>query len=81
VPQLTAWALAAAARGDAVTRRYLEEAGPGFRDMTRLAASPRSLWRDILAENREEVARALAAMVRQLGRERYRTAGRSGRAS
>jgi prephenate dehydrogenase len=81
VPQLTAWALAAAARGDAVTRRYLDEAGPGFRDMTRLAASPRSLWRDILAENREEVARALAAMVRQLGRERYRTAGRPRRVS
>jgi prephenate dehydrogenase len=38
--------------------------------MTRLAASPRGLWRDILAENRDEVARALAAMVRQLGRQK-----------
>jgi prephenate dehydrogenase len=70
VPQITAWALHAAARGDAVTRRHLAQAGPGFRDMTRLAASPRGLWRDILAENRDEVARALAAMVRQLGRQK-----------
>jgi prephenate dehydrogenase len=79
VPQLTAWALAAAARGDAVTRRYLDQAGPGFRDMTRLAASPPSLWRDILQENRREVLRALAAVKRSLGRELPRRRARSRR--
>ncbi len=68
VPQLVAWALMAAARGDAVTARRLELAGPGFRDMTRLARSPLSLWRQILAENRTEVARALRAFQGRLRR-------------
>jgi prephenate dehydrogenase len=67
-PQLLAWALDAAARGDAVSGRHLALAGPGFRDMTRLAKSPRPLWREILAENRAEVARALAAVSRALRR-------------
>jgi prephenate dehydrogenase len=30
-------------------------AGPGFRDFTRIAASDPSVWRDILASNREEL--------------------------
>jgi prephenate dehydrogenase len=68
VPQLVAWALMAAARGDAVAARRLGLAGPGFRDMTRLARSPRSLWRQILAENRPEVARALRAFQGRLKR-------------
>ena len=62
VPQIAAWALLAAARGDAVARRHLAVAGPGFRDMTRLAKSPPRLWREILRQNRREVARALAAL-------------------
>jgi prephenate dehydrogenase len=69
VPQLVSWALLGAARADAVTRRHLHVAGPGFRDMTRLARSPRGLWRQILTENRVEVARALRIFVRSLGRE------------
>jgi prephenate dehydrogenase len=67
-PQVVSWALAAAAAGDATTRRLRGLAGPGFRDMTRLARSPRALWREILAENRTEVARALASVSRRLGR-------------
>jgi prephenate dehydrogenase len=66
VPQLVSWALLAAARGDRVARRALALAGPGFRDMTRLARSPRGLWREILAQNRPEVARAMAALRRRL---------------
>lgn len=66
LPQLVAWALMDAARGDAVAARRLRLAGPGFRDMTRLARSPRPLWREILAENRPEVARALRAVRRRL---------------
>jgi prephenate dehydrogenase len=66
VPQIVAWALAEAAGSDAVTRRHLREAGPGFRDMTRLARSPRRLWRDILEANRKELARALTAFRRHL---------------
>jgi len=43
-------------------------AGPGFADMTRLAASPRGLWREILRENRAEVARARRALRAALAR-------------
>ena len=65
-PQVVAWALLEAARGDAVAGRHLGRAGPGFRGMTRLARSPRPLWKDILEANRVEVRRALAALVRRL---------------
>jgi prephenate dehydrogenase len=74
-PQVVAWALLEAARGDAVARRHLRRAGPGFRDMTRLARSPRPLWRDILDANRVEVGRALAALVRGLEPRRRRSHG------
>lgn len=66
VPQLVSWALLGSAQDDPIVRRHLTRAGPGFRDMTRLARSPRGLWRDILGENRDEVRRALAAVVRRL---------------
>jgi hypothetical protein len=36
--------------------------------MTRLARSPRPLWKDILDANRVEVRRALAALVRRVER-------------
>lgn len=68
VPQVASCALLEAARADPVAARHLGLAGPGFRDMTRLAGSPRPLWREILAENRREVARALAALRSTLDR-------------
>jgi prephenate dehydrogenase len=80
-PQVVAWALLDAARGDAVARPHLRRAGPGFRDMTRLARSPRPLWQDILDANRVEVRRALAALARRLERERGRPRGASKRRS
>ncbi len=70
VPQVVAWALFDAARLDPVARRHLRRAGPGFRGMTRLARSPRPLWRDILDANRLEVRRALGALARQIERRR-----------
>ena len=66
VPQLVSWALVEAVRGDPMGARHLRIAGPGFRDMTRLAKSPRGLWRQILAENRVEVRRALTGFRRAL---------------
>jgi len=68
LPQLVAWALLQAAEADPVASRYARLAGPGFQDMTRLAASPRGLWREILTANRRDVARALQAFRRALGR-------------
>jgi len=68
VPQVLAWALLAAARSDRVAARRLAVAGPAFRDMTRLAKSPRPLWREILRENAPEVRRALSALRAALRR-------------
>src|SRR5574344_2757232 len=34
---------------------YLQLAGPGFRDFTRIAAADAKVWRDILHANQEEV--------------------------
>lgn len=68
VPQIVAWALADAAAADAVTRRHRRIAGPAYRDMTRIAASPRGLWAEILEQNGAEVRRALTALRRALVR-------------
>ncbi len=70
LPQLVAWALLDAARRDPASGRRLGLAGPGFRDMTRLARSPKRLWRDILQANRDEVAGALRALRAALSRQR-----------
>ncbi len=67
LPQLVSWALMEAARRDGLASRHLDVAGPGFADMTRLAGSPRALWREILAENAGEVDRALRAFRATLG--------------
>jgi prephenate dehydrogenase len=66
LPQLVSWALLAAAARDRVASRHLRVAGPGFADMTRLARSPRALWRQILAANAAEVTNALDAFRRAL---------------
>jgi prephenate dehydrogenase len=68
VPQLVAWALEQGAASDATARRHRALAGPGFRDMTRLARSPKGLWREILSENADEIDRALAELKRRLKR-------------
>jgi prephenate dehydrogenase len=44
----------------------LELAGPGFRDVSRLAESPYPLWRDICLTNRENIQSALAALIQKL---------------
>jgi prephenate dehydrogenase len=68
VPQVVAWALFGAAQQDRIAAAHLDVAGPAFRDMTRLARSPKPLWREILRENKAEVAAALKSLVAQLRR-------------
>ncbi len=66
LPQLLATALAATvvARDDA--DEALQVAGPGFRDMTRLAASSHAVWEPILRTNRRNLELLLAAFRREL---------------
>ena len=68
VPQVMAWALFDAAKADRVARAHMDVAGPAFRDITRLARSPKPLWREILRENEKEVTAALSALAAQLRR-------------
>ena len=70
LPQVVSWALLSAAQGDRVAGLRLPLAGGGFRDATRLAASPPELWRQILGQNRAEAGRALRAFERALARTR-----------
>lgn len=44
----------------------LDLAGSGFRDLTRLAESPYSMWRDICLTNTENIQAALDAMIQRL---------------
>jgi prephenate dehydrogenase len=68
LPQVVSYALAATAGRDRVARANLSAAGPAWRAMTRLAASPRPLWREILRENGPAVKDALQAFARALRR-------------
>jgi prephenate dehydrogenase len=78
VPQLLAVALMnAAARRNPVSRRHLELAAGGFRDLTRIASSPFEMWEDILALNRREVDAALRLLIVEA--ERYRQRVRANR--
>jgi prephenate dehydrogenase len=70
-PQLVATALAAAVWDETDEDGLpLDLAGPGFRDATRLAASPYGLWRDICLTNSENLARALERLEQRLARMR-----------
>lgn len=63
VPQLVASALAAALAAEPAAAAL---AGPGFRDMTRLADSPAPLWSEIVCANAPAVRAALNSLVEQL---------------
>ena len=60
LPQLLSSALALS-----LVREDTKLAGPALRDMTRLAASPPELWREILAANRSNVASAFRTFMDQ----------------
>lgn len=60
LPHLLAFAFFQAIAGQPAGKDFLQLAGPGFRDFTRIAASDPAIWRDILMANREEVLRQSA---------------------
>jgi prephenate dehydrogenase len=67
LPHLVAWALiGAAGRARAGGRGALDYAGSGFRDTTRIAASPATLWAEILIANRGPLANGLAELRAEL---------------
>jgi len=61
-PQLIASALYSVAAQAGV----LAEAGPGFRDLTRIAGGSPSMWSDIFESNRQEIAGALGQILEPL---------------
>ena len=63
LPHLLAFAAVHALARQPDGARFLQLAGPGFRDFTRIAASDPEIWRDILHANAAEV-RAQAAAFR-----------------
>lgn len=69
LPQLLAVALVttvADADDESPSNLALELAGGGFRDMTRIAASPFEMWRDILVGNESAIHDALSQFRRTL---------------
>ena len=69
MPQLVSSGLASmVAENVGPGRLPLELAGSGFRDLTRLAESPYSLWRDICLTNLDNIQSALDAMMQKLDR-------------
>jgi prephenate dehydrogenase len=57
LPHLVAFAAYLSVAQQPEGKRFLELAGPGFRDFTRIAASDSKVWRDILMANRTQVLR------------------------
>jgi prephenate dehydrogenase len=65
LPHVLAAALVSFAGGQPA--EALDCAGPGWRDMTRLAAGSPELWTEILSRNRAPVTNAIAGLIAKLG--------------
>jgi prephenate dehydrogenase len=67
LPQMLATALAASLEEEfAADPLALELAGPALRDLTRTAASPYAMWRDIALTNRANLQEALLQLEQRL---------------
>ena len=78
LPQFCSTALSALLEEEIGDAPELKDVGGrALREMTRLGASPYSMWRDIAQTNTEAVARALFALEQRLAhlRENLRTPG------
>ena len=60
VPHLLAFAAVNALTTQTQGAAFLDMAGPGFRDFSRIAASDPAVWRDILSANHAEVLKQIA---------------------
>jgi prephenate dehydrogenase len=60
LPHMLAFAAVNALTAQSQGAAFLEMAGPGFRDFSRIAASDASVWRDILSANHAEVLTQVA---------------------
>lgn len=60
LPHLLAFAAVNALTAQPQGAAFLEMAGPGFRDFSRIAASDPAVWRDILSANQAEVLAQMA---------------------
>jgi prephenate dehydrogenase len=66
LPHLIAFAYMHAVAGQANGDQFLQLAGPGFKDFTRIAASDPVMWRDVLLGNRHEVIEQIKIFRRTL---------------
>jgi prephenate dehydrogenase len=67
LPQLTAVALMnTVGKRHPDSPAHLSLAAGGFRDMTRIASSRFSMWKDILSANQKEISKALRLFINQL---------------
>jgi prephenate dehydrogenase len=66
LPHLLAFAYMHAVAGQPNGQDYLQLAGPGFKDFTRIAASDPVMWRDVLLGNRHEVIEQIKHFRRTL---------------
>jgi len=67
LPQLVSSALAKTVNEQDDAATLLALAGPGYKDMTRLADSSWLMWRDVLVSNPAEIATALDLIIEKLG--------------
>lgn len=67
LPHLLAFAFMNGIMAQSQSADMLAQAGPGFRDFTRIAAGDAQLWRDVLMANREELGHQMEAFLLSLG--------------
>ena len=65
LPQITATLLAGSLHG--VAPEWLDLAGAGLRDTTRIAASDENLWKEIISSNSQEIKTLLTNLHNELG--------------
>ena len=66
LPHLLAFAFMNGIAGQESGKLFLELAGPGFRDFSRIAAGDPTMWRDVLLANRAQVLRQSQAFRQAL---------------